>query len=85
LLSARPGPFCILDEIDAALDDMNIGRVTDLLQKYAAETQIIVITHRQPTMSVVDAMFGLTMEQKGISKIISVKLPDRQEKALVEA
>ncbi|MDR1997789.1 MAG: chromosome segregation protein SMC, partial [Candidatus Margulisbacteria bacterium] len=85
LLSARPGPFCILDEIDAALDDMNISRVTDLLQQYAEQTQIIIITHRQPTMSVADAMFGLTMEQKGISKIVSVKLPGAREKALVEA
>ncbi|MDR2430696.1 MAG: chromosome segregation protein SMC [Candidatus Margulisbacteria bacterium] len=85
LLSARPGPFCILDEIDAALDDLNIGRVTDLLRQYAERTQIIIITHRQPSMSVADAMFGLTMEQKGVSKIVSVKLPGAKEKALVGA
>ncbi|GBR77648.1 chromosome segregation protein Smc, partial [Candidatus Termititenax dinenymphae] len=84
LLSARPGPFCILDEIDAALDDPNISRVTELLQDYASKTQIIIITHRQAMMSVADVMFGLTMAQKGISKVVSLKLPDK-EKALIEA
>jgi chromosome segregation protein len=80
LLTAKPGPFCILDEIDAELDDINIGRVTDILRAYANETQIIVITHRQPTMAIVNTMFGLTMEQKGISKVVSVKLgKDQQE------
>lgn len=77
LLSAKPGPFVILDEIDAELDDINIGRVTEILKKYSQETQIIIITHRQSTMSVVDTMFGLTMEHKGISKVVSVKLGNR--------
>ncbi|GBR76840.1 chromosome segregation protein Smc [Candidatus Termititenax persephonae] len=85
LLSARPGPFCILDEIDAALDDPNIGRVTELLKEYAEKTQIIIITHRQAMMSVADVMFGLTMAQKGISSVVSLKLPENKEKALLEA
>ncbi|MDR1453480.1 MAG: chromosome segregation protein SMC [Candidatus Margulisbacteria bacterium] len=84
LLSARPGPFCILDEIDAALDDPNIGRVTELLKEYAEKTQIIIITHRQAMMSVAEVLFGLTMEQKGVSKVVSLELPDK-EKALLEA
>ncbi|GBR72313.1 chromosome segregation protein Smc [Candidatus Termititenax spirochaetophilus] len=84
LLSARPGPFCIMDEIDDALDDLNIGRVTEILKEFASRTQIIIITHRQAMMSVVDMIFGLTMPQKGVSKIVSLKLPEA-EKALLEA
>ncbi len=84
LLSARPGPFCILDEIDAALDDSNISRVTDILTKFSEETQIIIITHRQPTMAITDTMFGITMENNGISKLMSVKMNNKtKEKMLV--
>jgi len=79
LLSARPSPFCILDEIDAALDDSNIGRVTDILKEYAQDTQVIIITHRQPTMSIVDTLFGITMETTGVSKLVSVKLADAEK------
>ena len=82
LLSAKPGPFVILDEIDAELDDINIGRVTEILKKYAQETQILIITHRQSTMSVVDTMFGLTMETKGVSKVVSVKLGSRLKESV---
>jgi chromosome segregation protein len=80
LISAKPGPFCILDEIDAALDDNNIMRVTEILKKFAEHTQIIVITNRQPTMAISGTMFGLTQEEKGVSKIISVKLGDKETK-----
>lgn len=86
LISAKPGPFCILDEIDAALDDNNIMRVTEILKKFAQQTQIIVITHRQPTMAIAGTMFGLTQEEKGVSKIVSVKLEKgelEQEKVLL--
>lgn len=80
LISAKPGPFCILDEIDAALDDNNIMRVTEILKKFSEHTQIIVITHRQPTMAISGTMFGLTQEEKGISKILSVKLAEKENK-----
>lgn len=84
LLAARPGPFCILDEIDAALDDSNISRVTDILTKFAENTQIIIITHRQPTMAITDTMFGVTMENNGISKLMSVKMSNKtKEKMLI--
>ena len=76
ILKVRPMPFCILDEIEAALDDANVDRFASYLKKFAAETQFIVITHRKPTMNQADSLFGVTMQEKGVSKIISVKLAD---------
>jgi chromosome segregation protein len=69
-------PFCILDEIDSALDDANIGRYAKYLKRFSQETQFIVITHRKPTMEVADNLYGVTMEERGVSKIISVKLSE---------
>ena len=76
ILKLRPMPFCFLDEIEAALDDANIERYAKYLQRFSQETQFIVITHRKPTMEMADALFGVTMEEKGVSKIVSVKLSD---------
>ena len=67
-------PFCILDEIEAALDEANVDRFASYLKRFAQETQFIVITHRRPTMNQSDALFGVTMQEKGVSKIVSVKL-----------
>ncbi len=78
LLSYRPAPFCILDEIDAALDDANIGRFASFLRDYAAGTQFIVITHRKGTMEKADIMYGITMEESGVSKILSVKINEKE-------
>ena len=76
ILKLKPMPFCFLDEIEAALDDANIDRYANYLKRFSNETQFIVITHRKPTMEVVDALYGVTMEEKGVSKIVSVKLAD---------
>ena len=74
ILKLRPMPFCLLDEIEAALDDSNVIRFAEYLNNFKHETQFIVITHRKPTMEFADALYGVTMEEKGISKIVSVKL-----------
>ena len=76
ILKTRPMPFCILDEIEAALDDANVDRFATYLKKFADETQFIVITHRKPTMNQADSLFGVTMQEKGVSKIVSVKLAE---------
>ncbi len=76
ILKSRPMPFCILDEIEAALDEANVDRFAKYLKKFSRETQFIVITHRKPTMNQADTLFGVTMEEKGVSKIVSVKLSE---------
>ncbi len=76
ILKLRPMPFCVLDEIEAALDDANALRFAKYLKRYSQETQFIVITHRKPTMELADALYGVTMEEKGVSKMVSVKLSD---------
>ena len=74
LLSYQPAPFCVLDEIDAALDDANIQRFANFLREYAEGTQFIIITHRKGTMESADIMYGVTMEESGVSKLLSVKI-----------
>jgi chromosome segregation protein len=74
----RPTPFCILDEIDAPLDEENIGRFTSVLRELAEGAQFMVITHNKRTMGIADSLFGVTMEEPGISKLISVRLNDLQ-------
>ena len=76
ILKLRPMPFCVLDEIEAALDDANVLRFAKYLKRFSQETQFIVITHRKPTMELADALYGVTMEEKGVSKMVSVKLAD---------
>ncbi len=76
ILKLRPMPFCVLDEIEAALDEANVDRFARYLQKFSQDTQFIVITHRKPTMEMADALFGVTMQEKGVSKMVSVKLSD---------
>jgi chromosome segregation protein len=70
----KPSPFCVLDEIDAPLDDANIGRFTDILRQMQEETQFIIITHSRKTMEIADRLYGVTMEEPGVSKLISVRL-----------
>jgi chromosome segregation protein len=74
ILKLRPMPFCLLDEIEAALDDANVGRFAAYLQKFSSQTQFIVITHRKPTMELADNLYGVTMEEKGVSRLVSVNL-----------
>ena len=73
LLEVRATPFCILDEIEAALDEENLRLFADFLKAYAKQTQFIVITHRRPTMEAAETMYGIAMEQKGVSKLVSVR------------
>ena len=77
----KPSPFCILDEIEAALDDANIIRFAEYLQKLS-DVQFIVITHRKGTMEVADRLYGITMQEKGVSTLISVDLTDYNEAEL---
>ena len=74
LLKINPSPVCILDEIDAALDDANVDKFSEYLKKYAENMQFIVITHRKPTMIACDSLYGFAMEEKGVSKLLSVRL-----------
>ena len=74
----RPTPFCILDEIDAPLDEENIGRFAAVLRELSQNAQFIVITHNKRTMSIADSLFGVTMEEPGVSKLVSVRLADLQ-------
>jgi len=80
IIGMRPMPFCVLDEIEAALDEANVARYAKYLKKFASNTQFIVITHRKPTMESADILFGVTMEEKGVSKVVSVKLSEVAEK-----
>ena len=81
ILRLKPLPFSLLDEIEAALDDANIERFALYLKKLSESTQFIVITHRKPTMELADSLYGVTMEEKGVSKIVSVKLADAIKQA----
>jgi chromosome segregation protein len=74
----KPSPFCILDEVDAPLDDMNIGRFVGALRKFSDKTQFIVVTHNKLTMKAADYLYGITMEEQGVSKVVSVKFEDAE-------
>jgi len=69
----KPSPFCILDEVDAPLDDSNIDRFTRILRKFSTDTQFIVVTHNKRTMESANALYGVTMEEEGVSKLVSVR------------
>jgi chromosome segregation protein len=77
ILKMKPAPFCVLDEIDAALDDANVDRYAEFLVNFSATTQFIIVTHRKGTMESADCLYGVSMEESGISKLVSVKLEDK--------
>jgi chromosome segregation protein len=79
IFKSKPSPFCILDEVDAALDEANIDRFINVLKEFQESTQFIIITHRKPTMTVCDVLYGVTMEQSGVSKRMSVKFDEVNE------
>ncbi len=79
ILKINPAPFCVLDEIEAALDDVNVYRFAEYLKKFVSTTQFLVITHRKGTMEAADTVYGITMEEKGISKLLSMKLEDAKK------
>jgi chromosome segregation protein len=70
----KPSPFCLLDEVDSPLDDANIDRFVTILKEFAPSSQFILITHNKKTMEIADTLYGITMEEPGISKIVSVRL-----------
>src|SRR5699024_4003090 len=74
ILHVRPVPFSILDEVDAALDEANVERFANFLHEFSGDTQFIVITHRNGTMEEADALYGVTMQESGVSRLVSVKL-----------
>ena len=76
--SLKPSPFCLLDEIEAALDDSNVVRFANYLDKLSKNTQFITITHRRGTMNVADVLYGITMQEKGISTLVAVNLIENQ-------
>ncbi len=79
ILKIRPVPFCILDEVEAALDEANVYRFSQYLKRYSKESQFIVITHRKGTMEEADVLYGITMQESGVSKLVSVRLEDTNE------
>lgn len=82
ILKNKPTPFCVLDEIEAALDDVNVNRFAEYLKDTVTDSQFIIITHRKGTMEIADCLYGVTMEEKGVSKIVSLKL-ENIEKEMV--
>ncbi|MEG3033406.1 MAG: chromosome segregation protein SMC, partial [Enterococcus sp.] len=76
IIQVRPVPFCVLDEVEAALDEANVARFGHYLSRFQDDTQFIVVTHRKGTMEAADVLYGVTMQESGVSKIVSVRLED---------
>lgn len=79
IIRVRPVPFCVLDEVEAALDEANVARFGHYLSTFEENTQFIVVTHRKGTMEAADVLYGVTMQESGVSKIVSVRLEDVKE------
>ena len=75
----KPSPFCVLDEVDAPLDDANVSRFAAMVQRMKADTQFIVITHQKPTMVAADTLYGVTMQERGVSRLVSVQLKEAEQ------
>ena len=85
ILKVNPTPFCIFDEIEAALDEVNVTRFGQYIKRYSHQTQFIVITHRRGTMEIADRLYGVTMPQKGISKVLTMDVDDVGKESILEA
>jgi chromosome segregation protein len=81
----KPSPFCLLDEVDAPLDEANVGRFLRMVKSFSEKTQFIVITHNKRTMEMADVLYGVTMAQLGVSTLISVKMEERKPAETVAA
>ena len=77
----KPSPFCVLDELDAPLDESNIGRFTTLLRQFTENSQFIIITHNKRTIAAAQAIYGVTMEEKGVSKVVSMRFHTEHQEA----
>ena len=82
VFKVNPSPFCVLDEIDAALDESNVDRFAKLLKEFAQIAQFIVITHNKNTMNAADIMYGVTMQERGVSRVVSVKFNEYKAQPL---
>ncbi len=80
LMFVRPSPFCVLDEVDAALDEANVEKFADVIKDFAQRSQMILITHNRATMEAADILYGVTMQEPGVSKVVSVKLSEVAER-----
>jgi chromosome segregation protein len=85
MYSVKPSPFCLLDELDAALDDENIGRFVGLLEEFAHDSQFLIVTHNKRTIAAAANLYGVTMEEPGVSKLVTLRLPERSEREPVPA
>jgi chromosome segregation protein len=79
IFMVKPSPFCLLDEVDAPLDDLNIERFIELLKDISTKSQVILITHNKKTMELADTLYGITMQDSGVSKMVSIKLTEEEE------
>jgi chromosome segregation protein len=77
----KPAPFCILDEVDAPLDDANVGKFTNMIRQFSRDSQFIIVTHNKMTMSTVDVIYGVTMQEAGVSKLVAVDFRNLSERA----
>jgi len=77
----KPSPFCVLDELDAPLDDANIGRFTEMLKRFTEFSQFLIITHNKRTIAASDSVFGVTMQEKGVSRLVSMRFNHNTQKA----
>ena len=80
ILKVRPSPFCVLDEIEAALDDVNVNKYASYLRMLSDKTQFIMITHRRGTMEEADVLYGVTMQEEGVSKLLELKVSEIEGK-----
>ncbi|MNY34840.1 Chromosome partition protein Smc [compost metagenome] len=78
IIRVKPVPFCVLDEVEAALDEANVSRFAEYLREFSEMTQFIVVTHRKGTMEEADVLYGVTMQEGGVSKLVSVRLEDEE-------